>query len=83
MGDYDGAEALLSEVEEKELEAFYQMKAFAENRLLNAAATRADRGEISLTRLDYLAAAEHFKSASDMVPVSCYEKRIEYLNRCA
>ena len=31
------------------------------------AATRAERGELSLTRLDYLQAAQHFKFAANLV----------------
>jgi hypothetical protein len=37
-----------------------------------AAATRAERGELSLTRLDYLLAAQHFKS----LPVTAYRYHI-------
>ena len=39
----------------------------AERRFLGAAAKRAERGELSLTRLDYATAAEHFRSASERV----------------
>ena len=83
LGEYDGAETLLAKAEQKELEGVQQLQTIAEKRLLNAAATRAQRGELSLTRLNYLEAAKHFKTASDRVPASYYEQRGRYLNKCA
>jgi hypothetical protein len=42
-------------------------RAAADRRRLNAAAARAERGEIALTQLDYLRAAGHFEQASKLV----------------
>jgi hypothetical protein len=56
-GDYDGAENLLSKAEDAAL-------ASAERPLLDAAALRAERGELAFARLDYRAAAEHFATAA-------------------
>jgi vacuolar-type H+-ATPase subunit I/STV1 len=61
QGWYDEAERLLSEAETKELAAAKGFQAAAAQRLRNAAATRAERGELSLVRLNYLDAALHFK----------------------
>jgi len=74
-GDYDRADSLLAEAEEldlaaarqaRELEA--QARAAANRRFLSAAAKRAERGELRLSRLDYLGAARHFKVAAELVP---------------
>lgn len=89
-GNYDRADVLLHQAEVAELAAARQAQALAqqaqaaaEQRLLNAAATRAERGEISLTRLNYPEAAAHFKAASEMVPLSHSQIRGEYLGRQA
>jgi len=81
QGRYDEAERLLSAAETEELVAAKEFQAAAEQRLRNAAATRAERGELSLVRLSYLEAALHFKEASERVPASEYQARGDYLNR--
>jgi tetratricopeptide (TPR) repeat protein len=45
--------------------------------------TRADHGEFSLTQLDYLVAAGHFRVAADLLPASAADLRGDYLNRYA
>lgn len=62
-GAYDRADELLIRAEGADIRA-------GEERFLNAAATRAIRGETSLTRLRYLDAAEHFAEAARLVPAS-------------
>ena len=47
------------------------------------AATRAERGELSLTRLDYLQAAAHFRAAADLLRREDSELRLDYLERSA
>lgn len=78
-GDYDKADKLLTQAEERDLSAARQAAAQADQRFLNAAATRAIRGETSLTRLRYLDAAEHFGEAARIVPVSKPEIKAGYL----
>lgn len=73
-GDYDRAEELLAEAEEAAL-------ASADQLLLDAAALRAERGELAWTRLDYRGAAEHFAAAAGLVPPSNPLVRADYLNR--
>ena len=74
-GDYDRADELLAEAEELDLvaarqaqELEVQARAAANRRFLAAAAKRAKRGELRLTRLDYPGAAGHFKAAAELVP---------------
>jgi tetratricopeptide (TPR) repeat protein len=76
-GEYERADALLAEAEELELEAARQAQALeaqareaANRHFLAAAANRAKRGELRLTRLDYPGAAKHFKAAAELVPPS-------------
>jgi tetratricopeptide (TPR) repeat protein len=89
-GDYARADLLLTQAEAADLAAAHeaqalaqQAQAAAERRLLNAAATRAERGEIRLTQLKYQEAADHFKAASQIVPKSHPTVRGEYLRRYA
>ncbi len=76
-GHYDLADVLLSQAEAAEQAAARQAEqlahdaqAAADRRWLNAAAARAERGELSLTRLNYLEAAKHFQAATEMTPAS-------------
>ena len=67
-----GAEALEREAHE------------AANRIRHGkAAIRAERGELSLTRLDYLQAAQHFQSAANLVAGEDLNLKLEYLSRSA
>lgn len=88
--DYDRADRLLREAETAELAAAQmaedlarQAQEAAERRVLNAAKILAERGELSLTRLDYRIAAKHFEKASERVPASHLETRNEYLDSYA
>ena len=90
VGEYDRADTLLSQAETAELAAARQAEqlahdaqATADRRRLNAAAARAERGELSLTRLNFLEAAEHFRAASETAPASAPTERGTYLRRCA
>jgi tetratricopeptide (TPR) repeat protein len=75
---YDEAEELLQRAETIDREATDRLEAGAEQRKLNAAETRAQRGELSLLRLDYESAIEHFKAAAETVPLSYLEVRVQY-----
>jgi tetratricopeptide (TPR) repeat protein len=90
IGDYDRADALLARAEEADLaaarsaeELARQATAAAERRFLLAASRRAERGELSLIRLNYLEAAEHFKTALELVPAAATNVRGDYLCRYA
>jgi tetratricopeptide (TPR) repeat protein len=60
-----------------------EAQAAVDRRRLNAAAARAERGEIALTQLNYLRAAGHFEQASTLVPAEDNDRRGEYLRRYA
>ncbi len=88
--NYDRADRLLRDAETAELAAAQraedlarQAQKAAERRVLNAAKILAERGELSLTRLDYREAAKHFEKASERVPASHLETRNDYLDRYA
>jgi tetratricopeptide (TPR) repeat protein len=78
---YAQAEELLQRAEMIDREATDRLEAAAERRKLNAAKTRAQRGELSLLRLDYESAIEHLKAATKTVPLSYPEVRVQY--RCS
>jgi hypothetical protein len=71
--DYDRADALLNEAETSELRAVQEaevlerqaQEAWRRKRFV-AAAIQAERGDLSLTRLEYLQASQHFKRAAEM-----------------
>jgi tetratricopeptide (TPR) repeat protein len=75
---YDSAEELLKRAEAMDREATESLAAALEKRNLNAAATRAQRGELSLLRLDYESAIGHFKEAAEITPPSRPEVRVRY-----
>ena len=90
IGNYDRADALLTSAEEADLvvarraeDLARQASEAAEHRFLLAASRRAERGELSLTRLNYLEAAKHFKTALELVPASAADVRGDYLCRYA
>ncbi|HNG51624.1 MAG TPA: tetratricopeptide repeat protein, partial [Plasticicumulans sp.] len=90
QGDYDAADRSLAEAEYADLAAARQAEQLAEQarvaarqHLLTAAATRAERGDLAMTRIDYLAAAEHFRQATALVPAEDSETRADYLHRQA
>jgi tetratricopeptide (TPR) repeat protein len=87
---YDRADTLLAEAEASDMRAIRDAESLereareaATRKRRSAAATRAERGDLSLTRLDYLQAGQHFKAAAELV--GHYEPglRAEYLNRYA
>jgi tetratricopeptide (TPR) repeat protein len=87
---YDRADKLLADAEASDMQAIRAAEAFereaqeaASGKRRSAAATRAERGELSLTRLDYLQAGQHFKVAADFVAHDTAELRADYLNRYA
>jgi hypothetical protein len=88
--DYDRADALLSKAEDaqdRSLQGAEDLEREAHeavSRLRRSkAATRAERGELSLTRLDYLQAAQHFQSAAKLVAEDDLDVKLGYLTRSA
>ena len=88
--DYDRADMLLAEAEAADMQAIRaaealqrEVKEAARRKRPSAAATRAERGELNLTRLDYLQAAQHFKAASELLGSDEPKLRAGYLNRYA
>jgi tetratricopeptide (TPR) repeat protein len=75
---YDRAEELLKRAEAIDTKATERLAAAFEKRRLNAAATRAQRGELSLLQLNYVSAVEHFKEAAEITPPSHPEVCILY-----
>ena len=74
-GRLDEADRLVSQAEQAEVaaarqaqEVARQAQVAADQRLLRAAADREVRGNIAMTRLNYLDAARHFQEAVDLVP---------------
>ena len=89
-GDYDEADRLLAESENADLIVARQAQSLAlaaqaatRQHFLTAAATRAERGDLAMTRIDYLTAAEHFRQAAASVPAEDSEARADYLHRQA
>jgi tetratricopeptide (TPR) repeat protein len=87
-GDYDRADLFLRQAETAELAAVgmaeelaRQAREAADQRRLNAAAILSERGELSLTRLNYLEAAQHFAAAAQRVPPGHEGQTLAYLDR--
>ena len=88
--DYDRADSLLAEAQGSEMQAIREAEALeqeakqaASRKRRSAAATRAERGELARTRLDYLQAGQHFKAAADLIGDYYPELRAKYLNSYA
>jgi tetratricopeptide (TPR) repeat protein len=82
-GRFQEAHDLLSQAAEADIAAGNHAIQAANQRLLRAAAARATRGELAMTQLDYLGAAEHFRAAAEIVPSSAVVPWAEYVNRQA
>ena len=78
-GEFDQADELLTRAEELDIAAARADEERARKRYLNAAQTRALRGENSLTQLRYLEAADHFAEAAELAPESEPTIRASYL----
>ncbi|MCP5449040.1 MAG: tetratricopeptide repeat protein [Gammaproteobacteria bacterium] len=87
---YDRTDTFLSRAEIAELNAARQAERLARNAQaaadrcwLNAATTRAARGELSMFRLNHEKAAKHYQVASEMVPDSAPTERGIFRGRWA
>ena len=86
-GRFDDADRLVSEAEQVELAATQYARQLAQHaqvaahqRLLAAAAHRGARGNIAMTRLYYLDAAQHFGEAADLLPPGHPDEKGRYLH---
>lgn len=89
-GHYDRTDTFLSRAEIAELNTARQAdrrariaQAAADQCWLNVATTRAFRGELSMFRLNYQKAAEHYQIASEIVPDSAPTERGTFRGRWA
>jgi tetratricopeptide (TPR) repeat protein len=89
-GRFEEAHQLLRQVTQAAIAAAEQARelrqkaeAAEDEQLIQAAASSSAEGDLSMTELHYLQAAELFKAAADLVPLgNAYEgKRIDYLKR--
>ena len=91
-GRFGKADQLLGEAEQAEIVAAQQAKQLARQaqeaadvRLLRAANARGTRGNVALTQLRYLEAAQHFHEAADLVPPGHPDEKGQFLlarSRC-
>ena len=94
-GKFDRAEQLLNEASEKDLQAIQQIqqsteeleaiiqknKAIVRKRLLSAAASKAENGDLKYTQLAYMEAAAYYRQAAELVPTDEQSILAEYLNK--
>jgi tetratricopeptide (TPR) repeat protein len=80
-GDFNRAEKLLNEASTKDLEAARAMQERAKQRLLSAAASKAQNGDLKSTQLAYAEAAEYYHQAAELVPAGEEHTLAEYLNK--
>jgi tetratricopeptide (TPR) repeat protein len=85
-GHLDEADQLLSQAEQADVAAAHQAQqlaqqaqAAADRRLLHAADARGARGDIAMTELGYLEAAQHFQDAVDLVPPGHPDEKARFL----
>lgn len=88
--DYDRADQLLEKVERADREAVEKAEKLildaqikVKQKKLRIAEVSMERGELSLIQLNYRQAAEHFKAATELVPVNDYQRRHRYLYKYA
>jgi tetratricopeptide (TPR) repeat protein len=79
-GDFNRVEKLLNEASTKDLEAARAMQERAKQRLLSAAASKAQNGDLKSTQLAYAEAAEYYHQAAELVPAGEEHTLVEYLN---
>ena len=67
-GDLERTESLLFEAKERDIEAAKRVEKIAEERMLSAAASMAEIGDLKEIQLDYGEAASYYRQAVDLVP---------------
>jgi tetratricopeptide (TPR) repeat protein len=84
-GEFAHAEALLNEAAAKDIEAATHLQETAAKRLVSAAASVADIGELKMTQLAYADALSHFQQAAGLIeslPTAPQDTLAEYLAAC-
>ncbi|MCK5256133.1 MAG: hypothetical protein KAQ81_08935, partial [Deltaproteobacteria bacterium] len=67
-GDFEQAESFLNKAMVQDLEAARRMEKIAEARMISAAASMAEIGELKEIQIDYKEAAFYYRQASESVP---------------
>jgi tetratricopeptide (TPR) repeat protein len=80
VGNFEEVERLLNEASDKDVDAARRLKEIAEERLLSAAVSKAENGDLKWTQLDYLAAAKYYRKAAELVPGGHNEQLANYLD---
>jgi tetratricopeptide (TPR) repeat protein len=85
-GRYDEADAMLVRARDQEIAAARQAEQLAhdaqqaaERRWLRAAEADGKRGDLAMTRLRYVEAAQHYAAAATSVPIARQRERRQYL----
>ena len=78
-GDFEQAETFLNKAMVQDLEAAKRMEEIAEARMISAAASMAEIGELKEIQLDYKEAASYYRQASESVPKGNDSILAEYL----
>ena len=81
QGQFNQAEVLINQASDKDLQAAQQMQENVNKRLFSAAEAKAKNGELSLTQLNYLKAADYYQQALKLVPSEFAEKQAYYANQ--
>ncbi len=81
QGEFDKAERLLNEASDTDVAAAKAMQANANNRLLSAAAAKAEAGDVKYTQLAYREAAAYYQKAAQLVPLGEDAVLAGYLNQ--
>jgi tetratricopeptide (TPR) repeat protein len=87
-GLYDEADAMLLRARDQEIAAARQAEQLArdaqqaaERRWLRAAEADGKRGDLAMTRLKYVDAAQHYAAAASSVPAARQDERRQYLEK--
>ena len=80
-GDFEQAESFLNKAMVQDLEAARQMEEIAEARMISAAASMSEIGELKEIQLDYKEAASYYRQASESVPKGNDLILAEYLGK--
>ena len=79
-GDYEQAEALLNQADQRDAEAIAAMEVNLKKRQLSRAETNADNGQLQLIQLQYAKAAEYYQKAVNIMPEGHDGLLAEYLH---
>jgi tetratricopeptide (TPR) repeat protein len=80
-GDFDKAEHLLNRASARDIEMAEKFQEIAQKRLLSAAASKAENGNLKYTQLVYAESAAYFREAVELHPNDGDETLADYLTR--